>query len=169
MHISAVPFVWKICYKGHPPSTTAAISIMPTVYGTGCLTPFRKSAFLHALNALILCRVYSNSSLWIFRLLRWCVFRQNTPSSLSLWGSGSTVLGRPAESSWGPLMPHRRRAESAMLKCVPDAEKLYGGRLQSMCAAQAKKKTSYGLRRIKVGRDVTVATLWSSGLRGALI
>ena len=63
MCTSAVPFVWKICYKKHLPSTTVAISIMPTVCGTGCLTLFWKSASLRALNALIPYRVYPNFSL----------------------------------------------------------------------------------------------------------
>ena len=56
-----------------------------------------------------------------------------------------------------------------MLRCAPSAENLYGRRLRSMCVGQATKKKSYALQRVKVGRDVTVATLWSSELRGALI
>ena len=34
---------------------------------------------------------------------------------------------------------------------------------------QARKKESYALQRIGVGRDVTVVTLWLSELRGAPI
>ena len=34
---------------------------------------------------------------------------------------------------------------------------------------QPRKKESYALQRIGVGRDVIVVTLWSSELRGALI
>lgn len=169
MNIPAVLFVWRMYHKEGPRSTIAAISIMPTVCGTGCSTLFQKSAFLCVFNALSPCRVYLSSSLWTFRLLMWYAFRRNTQSSLSLWVSGSIVPDTPAEPSWGPLMYHRRRAESAMSRCAPDAEKPYGERLQSTCVDQTKKKKSYALQRTVVGRDVTVATLWLSELRGAHI